>query len=236
MKKHSKRYRAAAEKIEAEKQYALGDAIGLLKQIASAKSDETVTFAFRLGVDARKENEQVRGSVVLPNGTGKTVRILAFAKGEKANEAKAAGADIIADDETVKKIQEGWLEFDAVVADPTAMAQVGKLGKILGPRGLMPSPKTGTVTANLKEAIDRLRAGQVSFRTDRDNNVHVTFGKASFAQEKLLQNAEAVARGVIAAKPRDIGGRVQYLRSVSVAPAHGPSIKIDPAALWDALV
>ncbi|MBI4177892.1 50S ribosomal protein L1 [bacterium] len=233
MKKRSKRYRAAAQIIEAGRRYGLRDAAGLVKKMATAKFDESVTLAFRLGVDPTKAEEQVRGSVVLPGGTGKKMRILVFAKGEKIGEAREAGADLIADDDLYKKIQEGFLEFDAVVATPDEMAKVGKIGKILGPRGLMPSPKTGTVTADLKGAIQKLRAGQVSYRNDKEGNVHVFVGKASFGEAALLGNAETVVRSLIVAKPRDIGGRAEYFLSASIAPCMGPAVPLDPARLWD---
>ena len=236
MKKHSKRYRAAAQLLEADRRYRLREAVWMVKKMCTAKFDETVTMALRLGVDPTKAEEQVRGSVVLPGGTGKKLRILVFAKGEKISEARAAGADIIADDEIIKKIQEGFLEFDAVVSTPDEMAKVGKLGKILGPRGLMPSPKTGTVTADLKSAIQKLRAGQVSYRNDKEGNVHLFVGKASFPEDALYQNAETLVKSIITSKPKTLGGRGEFFLSASIAPCMGPSIALDPVALWDDLV
>lgn len=233
MKKRSKRYRAAAQLLDAGRRYALREAVGLLKQISTAKFDESVTMVFRLGVDPTKAEEQVRGSVVLPGGTGKKMRILVFAKGEKIAEAREAGADMIVDDELYKKIQDGFLEFDAIVSTPDEMARVGKIGKILGPRGLMPSPKTGTVTADLKTAIQKLRAGQVSYRNDKEGNVHIFVGKASFSADVLFKNAESLVKSIIAAKPKDIGGRAEFFHSASVAPCMGPAIPLDPVKLWD---
>ncbi len=233
MKRRSKRYREASKLIESTRRYRLRDAVSIAKKGATAKFDETITMALRLGVDPTKAEEQVRGSVVLPGGTGKKIRILVFAKGEKISDAKAAGADLIADDDLIKKIQEGILEFDAVISTPDEMAKVGKLGKILGPRGLMPSPKTGTVTADLKTAIQNLRAGQVSYRNDKEGNIHLFVGKASFDEPALLRNAEALVKSIIVAKPRAIGGRGEYLLSASVAPCMGPAVPLDPVALWD---
>lgn len=233
MKRRSKRYKTAAGILEAGRRHRLREAISLAKKMSTAKFDETVTMAVRLGVDPTKAEEQVRGNVVLPGGTGKKLRILVFAKGEKITEAKTAGADLIADDDLVKKIQEGFLEFDAVIATPDEMAKVGKLGKILGPRGLMPSPKTGTVTADIKTAIMKLRAGQVSYRNDKEGNIHLFVGKASFPEDSLFSNAEALVRSLIAAKPRTIAGRGEFFRSASVAPCMGPAVALDPVALWD---
>ncbi|OGH56094.1 MAG: 50S ribosomal protein L1 [Candidatus Lindowbacteria bacterium RIFCSPLOWO2_12_FULL_62_27] len=233
MKRRSKRYRSAAQLLEAARRYRLREAVGMVKKMATAKFDETVTMALRLGIDPTKAEEQVRGSVVLPGGTGKKIRILVFAKGEKISEARAAGADLIADDELFKKIQEGFLEFDAVISTPDEMAKVGKLGKILGPRGLMPSPKTGTVTADLKGAVDKLRAGQVSYRNDKEGNVHMFVGKASFSDDALFRNAETLVRTIIASKPRVLGGRGEFFRAASIAPCMGPAVALDPVALWD---
>lgn len=233
MAKRSKRYRAAVAVLEADRRYRLRDAAPVVKKMATAKFDETVTMAVRLGVDPTRAEEQVRGSVILPGGTGKKIRILVFAKGEKISDAKAAGADLIADDELVKKIQEGFLEFDAVIATPDEMAKVGKLGKILGPRGLMPSPKTGTVTNDLKTAIQNLRAGQVAYRNDKEGNIHMFVGKASFSADALLDNATALIKSLVVAKPKTIGGRGEYFRSASLAPCMGPAVPLDPVALWD---
>lgn len=233
MSKRSKRYKAAAQLLQADRRYRLREAMPILKKMATAKFDETVTMAVRLGVDPTLAEEQVRGSVILPGGTGKKIRILVFAKGEKIGEAKEAGADLIADDELMKKIQEGFLEFDAVVATPDEMAKVGKLGKILGPRGLMPSPKTGTVTADLKGAIQNLRAGQISYRNDKEANIHVFVGKASFTEQALLQNAETIVKNLIVGKPKTVAGRGEYFLSASLAPCMGPAVPLDPVLLWD---
>lgn len=231
--KRSKRYRTASALLEAERRYRLREASGLVKKLATAKFDETVTMALRLGIDPTKAEEQVRGSIVLPAGTGKKIRILVFAKGEKIAEAREAGADIIADDELFKKIQEGFLEFDAVIATPDEMAKVGKLGKIFGPRGLMPSPKTGTVTADLKGAIQKLRAGQVSYRNDKEGNIHLFVGKASFSEDGIFENASTLVKNLIQAKPKQLGGRGEFFLSASIAPCMGPAITLDPVALWD---
>lgn len=236
MKKHSKRYRAAAQLLEANRRYHLREAVSVVKKISTAKFDETLTMALRLGIDPTKAEEQVRGSVVLPGGTGKKIRILVFAKGEKISEARAAGADLIADDELVKKIQDGFLDFDAVISTPDEMAKVGKLGKIFGPRGLMPSPKTGTVTADLKGAVQKLRAGQVSFRNDKEGNMHLFVGKASFSEDAIFQNAEALVKTIIGSKPKALGGRGEFFLSASIAPCMGPAIALDPVALWDDFV
>lgn len=233
MKKRSKRYRAASQLLEADRRYRLREAVPMIKKMSTAKFDETVTMVLRLGVDPTKAEEQVRGSVVLPGGTGKKIRILVFAKGEKITEAREAGADLISDDDLIKKIQEGFLEFDAVISTPDEMAKVGKLGKILGPRGLMPSPKTGTVTADLKTAVQKLRAGQVSYRNDKEGNVHLFVGKASFTEDALFQNAESLVRNIIGSKPKSIGGRGEFFLSASLAPCMGPSVALDPVSLWD---
>jgi len=197
----------------------------LAKEISFANFDESVDAAIKLGVDPRHADQMVRGSVTLPHGTGRQVRVLVFAKGEKAKEAQEAGADYVGDDDLVKKIQEGWLEFDKVVATPDMMGAVGKLGKILGPRGLMPNPKVGTVTTNVKEVVKNLKAGMIEFRVDKAGIIHAPFGKKSFDVEKLEENFKALLETLIKAKPASAKG--QYVRGIAVSTTMGPGIKVD---------
>ena len=229
MAQHSKRFRTAAEPIDREQRYALGDAIGLAIGGQRAKFDETVEIAIRLNVDPRQADQNVRGTVVLPNGIGKAQRVLVFAKGEKAKEAEAAGADFVGAEELVKKIQEeNWLDFDKVVATPDMMAQVGRIGKILGPRGLMPNPKVGTVTMDVSKTIKEIKAGKVEFRVEKAGIVHAPLGKASFGTEKLVENAHALLSAVLRAKPAAAKGN--YVRSVAVSTTMGPGVKVEPSA------
>jgi large subunit ribosomal protein L1 len=222
-----KRYTDLAKKVDRDNNYALDEAVKLLKEIANAKFDETVEMHFRLGIDPRHSDQQVRSTVMLPHGLGRTVRVLVFAEGEEARAAEEAGADIIADDEVLNKIQnEGWLEFDAALATPTMMRKVGRVARVLGPRGLMPNPKAGTVVEpqDLGRAVDELKAGRVEFRNDRTGNLHVPIGKASFEYQNLLENAQAVLDAVHAQKPAGVKGI--YIRRMVLTPTMGPGIRI----------
>jgi large subunit ribosomal protein L1 len=223
--KEGKKQRAAKTKVEAQKLYPLEQAVTLACEVKHATFDESLEVAMRLGVDPKHADQMVRGSVVLPHGTGRTVRVLALTKGEKEAEARAAGADYVGSDEYVQKIQEGWLEFDALVATPDVMGLVGRLGKILGPRGLMPSPKTGSVTMDIGKAVADLKAGKVEYRVDRAGNVHCAVGKWSFGVEKLVTNARMFIDAVIRAKPTAAKG--QYVKRVAVSTTMGPGIKVD---------
>jgi len=224
MAKHGKKYRAAAEKIE-ERPYALQEAFSLLKEIAFAKFDETVELSMLLGVDPKHADQMVRGTTVLPHGTGQTKRVLVIASGEKVKEAEDAGADFIGGEDVVEKIQGGWTDFEAVIATPDMMRSVGKLGKVLGPRGLMPNPKTGTVTFDVAKAISEIKAGKVEFRVDKTAIIHVPVGKVSFSTEQLSDNAAALMGAVRKAKPAAAKGR--YVRSVYVSSTMSPSIQLD---------
>jgi large subunit ribosomal protein L1 len=211
-------------------QYDTTDAIDLVQKVAFAKFDETVEAHVRLGVDSRHADQQVRGAVVLPHGTGKTRRILVFAKGDKAREAEEAGADFVGAEELVPKIQnENWFEYDVIIATPDMMGVVGRLGRILGPKGLMPNPKSGTVTMDIKKAVDDIKAGKVEYRLDKTNIIHVPLGKVSFGTQKLEENFDTLMSAIIKAKPSAAKG--QYLRSVSISPSMGPGIKINPAKI-----
>ena len=226
--KTGKRYSEAAKLIEKTKTYDLEEAVALVKKTASAKFDETIEAHFRLGVDGRHADQQVRGAVVLPHGTGKTVKVLVFAKGNKVDEALAAGADYAGGDELVPKIQnEGWLDFDVVVATPDMMGVVGRLGRVLGPKGLMPNPKAGTVTMDVTKAINDIKAGKIEYRLDKSNIIHVPIGKASFTEEQLQQNFDALMDAIVKAKPSTLKG--QYLRSITLAPTMGPGVKVSVA-------
>ena len=224
MAKAGKKYQEACKLIEAGKFYTPAEAMDLVKKTATAKFDETIELHVRLGVDPKYPDQQVRGAIVLPNGTGKSKRVLVFAKGEKVKEAEAAGADFVGSDEIVQKIQGGWLDFDVAVATPDMMGTVGRLGKILGPRGLMPNPKLGTVTMDLQKAISEVQAGKVEYRTDKAGNVHVSIGKASFDAEKLQQNFQALIDTLIRVKPAAAKG--QYIRSITVASTMGPGVPV----------
>lgn len=225
MAKVGKKYKMALEKVDRLKYYDLKEALQLAKEIAFANFDESVDAAIKLGVDPRHADQMVRGSVTLPHGTGKQVKVLVFAKGEKAKEAQEAGADYVGDDDLVKKIQDGWLDFDKVVATPDMMGAVGKLGKILGPRGLMPNPKVGTVTTNIKEVVKNLKAGMIEFRVDKAGIIHAPVGKKSFDVEKLEENFKALLETLIKAKPASAKG--QYVRGIAISTTMGPGIKVD---------
>ena len=232
MPKHGKKYTDAAKKIDFTAQYEIKDALELVKQNASAKFDETVEVAFRLGVDPRHADQQIRGAVVLPHGTGKKVRILVFAKDAKAEEAKAAGADFVGGEELIPKIQnENWFEFDVVVATPDMMGVVGRLGRVLGPKGLMPNPKSGTVTFDVAKAIADIKAGKVEYRVDKTAIVHCPIGKKSFGAEKLQDNFKTLMDALVKAKPAAAKG--QYIKSVSVSSTMGPGAKINPTKVLD---
>ena len=224
MAKAGKKYQEACKLIEAGKFYTAAEAMDLVKKTATAKFDETIELHVRLGVDPKYPDQQVRGAIVLPNGTGKSKRVLVFAKGEKVKEAEAAGADFVGSEEIVQKIQGGWLDFDVAVATPDMMGTVGRLGKVLGPRGLMPNPKLGTVTMDLQKAISEVKAGKVEYRTDKAGNVHVSIGKASFDVEKLQQNFQALIDTLIRVKPAAAKG--QYIRSITVSSTMGPGVPI----------
>ncbi len=225
MAKHGKNYLEAASKVDREKLYDPSDALNLVKEISTAKFDETVEAAFRLGIDTKRADQQVRGAVVLPHGTGKVKRVLVFAKGEKAKEAEQAGADIVGDEETINKISQGWLDFDVVVATPDMMGQVGRLGRILGPKGLMPNPKTGTVTFEVAKAIQDIKAGKIEYRADKAGNVHAAIGKVSFDTEKLAENLQVLAEALIKAKPAAAKGT--YMKSCNVSSTMGPSVPVN---------
>lgn len=226
--KHGKKYKEAAKLVDRAAQYDPSEAIALVKKNATAKFDETVELHIRTGCDGRHAEQQIRGAVVLPNGTGKTVKVLVFAKGDKVAEAEAAGADFVGGDELIPKIQnEGWLGFDVVVATPDMMGVVGRLGKVLGPKGLMPNPKAGTVTMDVTKAINDIKAGKIEYRLDKTNIIHVPVGKASFEEEKLQENFNALMDAIQKAKPSAVKG--QYLRSITLASTMGPGVKINPS-------
>jgi large subunit ribosomal protein L1 len=222
-----KKYRAALEKFDRQHLYSPAEAVALVKELAPAKFDETVELAVRLGVDPRKADQIVRGTLSLPAGTGRTARVIAFAQGDAANEAREAGADEVGADDLVARIEGGFLDFDVAIATPDMMGQVGKLGRVLGPRGLMPNPKTGTVTTDVGKAVTEFKGGRVEYRTDKVGNVHVRVGKTSFTEQQLLQNAHAVIEELMRAKPAASKGR--YLRGVTLSSTMGPGVRIDPA-------
>jgi large subunit ribosomal protein L1 len=228
--KKGKRYLEAAKLIDRTATYEATEAVSLVKKCASAKFDETIEAHIRLGVDGRHADQQVRGAVVLPHGTGKTVRVLVFAKGEKVDEALAAGADFVGGEELIPRIQkEGWLDFDVVVATPDMMGIVGRLGRILGPKGLMPNPKAGTVTMDVTKAINDIKAGKIEYRLDKTNIIHVPLGKASFSEEQLADNFQTLIDAIVKAKPAAAKG--QYLRSVVISSTMGPGVKLNVAKL-----
>ena len=229
--KRSKAYRAAVEKVNLDQLYSPEEALSLVAAGASAKFDETVDVAIRLGVDPKKADQMVRGTVNLPNGTGKTARVLVFATGEKAEAAREAGADEVGDDDLIAKVQGGYLDFDSVVATPDMMGKVGRLGRVLGPRGLMPNPKTGTVTMDVAKAVSDIKAGKIEFRTDRYANLHFLIGKVSFGSEKLTENYFAALDEILRLKPSAAKGR--YLRKITVSSTMGPGVQIDTAAARD---
>src|SRR6476620_7131187 len=231
MKKHGKKYKAARAQVAADRSYTIEDAVPLVQKVKYAKFDETVEVAMRLGVDPKHADQMVRGTVVLPHGLGKSKRVLAIAGAEKQKEAQDAGADIVGGEEMVEKIQGGFMDFDAVVATPDMMRAVGRLGKVLGPRGLMPNPKTGTVTPNVAQAIREIKAGKVEFRVDKTGIIHAPLGKTSFPSQSLIDNAHALVDSVVKAKPAAAKGK--YLRSVTVSSTMGPGVTIDTAHIDD---
>ena len=228
MAKKSKKMQEALKKVDATKAYSVEEAVALAKDTNIAKFDATVEVAYKLNVDPKKADQQIRGAVVLPNGTGKTQTVLVFAKGEKAKEAEAAGADFVGDDDMVAKIQGGWFDFDVVVATPDMMATVGKLGRVLGPKGLMPNPKTGTVTMDVTKAVEEVKAGKVTYRVDKAGNIHVPIGKVSFDNEKLVENFNTINDVLLKAKPSTAKG--QYIKNSSVTTTFGPGIHVDQAS------
>ena len=226
-----KKFVAAAAQVDALKAYKAKDALELLKKVSFEKFDASVEFAIRLNVDPRKAEQNLRGALVLPNGTGKTQTVCVFAKGEKAKEALAAGADFVGDDELVDKVLKGWMDFDVVVATPDMMSKVGKLGRTLGPRGLMPNPKTGTVTMDVTKAINEIKAGKVEYRVDKVGNIHVTIGKVSFTAEALLENLTAIYDTLAKLRPATVKG--VYIQNLSIASTMGPGIKVDTDTILD---
>lgn len=227
MAKRSKAYKAAVAKIEEGKFYTPAEAIALAKETSSTKTDATVEVALRLGVDPRKADQMVRGTVNLPNGTGKTARVVVIAEGDKAAEAEAAGADFVGSDELIAKIAGGWVDFDAAVATPNLMGKVGRLGKVLGPRNLMPNPKTGTVTMDVAKAVADIKGGKIDFRVDRNSNLHFIIGKASFSEAQLVENFEAALEEINRLKPSSSKGR--YISKATVATTFGPGVPVDPS-------
>ena len=229
MAKRGKKYTEAVKLIERSKAYSVTEAVELVKKTSTTKFDATVEVAFRLGVDPKKADQQIRGAVVLPNGTGKTQKVLVFAKGEKAKEAEAAGADYVGDTEYINKISGGWFEFDVIVATPDMMGEVGKLGRTLGPKGLMPNPKTGTVTFDVAKAVGEIKAGKVEYRVDKAGNVHVPIGKVSFEDEKLVENFNTIFDTMVKVKPAAAKGT--YMKNVAITSTMGPSVKIDASTV-----
>ncbi|MBM7655981.1 50S ribosomal protein L1 [Neobacillus cucumis] len=229
MAKKGKKYLEAAKLVDRLKAYPIAEAIDLAKKTNFTKFDATLEVAFRLGVDPKKADQQIRGAVVLPNGTGKTQRVLVFAKGEKVKEAEAAGADYVGDSEYINKIQQGWFDFDVIVATPDMMGEVGKLGRVLGPKGLMPNPKTGTVTFDVTRAINEIKAGKVEYRVDKSGNIHVPIGKSSFENEKLVENFNTIFDTMQKVKPAAAKGT--YMKNVTVSSTMGPGVKVDPSTV-----
>ena len=228
--KKGKRYVESAKLVDRTNLYDVEEAVSIIKKTANAKFDETIEAHIKLGVDGRHADQQVRGAVVLPHGTGKKVRVLVFAKGDKVEEAQAAGADYVGGQELVPKIQnEGWLDFDVVVATPDMMGVVGRLGRVLGPKGLMPNPKAGTVTMDVTKAVNDIKAGKIEYRLDKSNIIHVPIGKASFTEEQLSDNFQTLMGAITKARPSTLKG--QYLKSVTIAPTMGPGVKLNPIKL-----
>ncbi|WP_100012633.1 50S ribosomal protein L1 [Lentibacillus sediminis] len=225
MAKRGKKHQEAVKLVDRSKQYEVSEAVALAKEAAKANFDETVEAAFRLGVDPKKADQQIRGAHVLPHGTGKTQRVLVFAKGDKAKEAEAAGADYVGESDYIDQINKGWFEFDVVVATPDMMAEVGKLGRVLGPKGLMPNPKTGTVTFEVEKAVQDIKAGKVEYRVDKSANIHVPIGKLSFDNDKLIENFNSITDQLVKVKPQSSKG--VYLKNVSIASTMGPGIRVD---------
>ncbi len=231
MKKRSKRYREALALYDPQRLYHPREAMEIIKRMPGSRFDDTVEVAFRLGVDPRRADQMIRGTVSLPHGTGKEVRVAVVAQGDKAREAEAAGADFVGGADLLEKIQGGWFDFDAMVATPDMMSQVGKMGKLLGPRGLMPNPKTGTVTFEVDKAVRDIKAGKVEYRVDRQGNVHLVLGKKSFDLEKLLENYAAVLEEIIRAKPAAAKGK--YIKAITFSTSMGPGVKVDPSVVRD---
>lgn len=229
MAKRGKKFTEAAKLVDRTQVYGYKEAIELAKKTSTVNFDATVEVAFRLGIDTRKNDQQIRGAVVLPNGTGKTQRVLVFAKGEKVKEAEAAGADFVGDAEYITKIQQGWFDFDVIVATPDMMGEVGKIGRVLGPKGLMPNPKTGTVTFDVAKAVAEIKAGKVEYRADKAGIIHAPIGKASFDNAKLEENFQTVFETILKAKPAAAKGT--YMKSVNVTTTMGPAVKIDPSTV-----
>ncbi|MFQ5849776.1 MAG: 50S ribosomal protein L1 [Candidatus Binatia bacterium] len=229
MKGRGKSYQSSLSKVDRSQRYTIEEGLRLVRETARARFDETVELAVRLGVDPRQADQNVRGTVVLPHGMGKMIRVLAFAKGEKVKDAQEAGADFVGGEELIKKISDGWIGFDSAVATPDMMGAVGRIGKILGPRGLMPNPKTGTVTFEVGRAVREIKAGKLEFRVDKAGIVHLPIGKVSFSQEKLLENARAVLAALVRAKPASAKGN--YIRGIALSGTMGPGIKVDPSQL-----
>ncbi len=223
--KRGKKYEEATKLIDRDQVYSAEEAIELVKKASTAKFDETVEIAVRLGVDPKKADQQIRGAVVLPNGTGKTQRVLVFAKGDKAKEAEAAGADYVGDEDYINKINQGWFDFDVIVATPDMMGQVGKLGRVLGPKGLMPNPKTGTVTFDVEKAVNEIKAGKVEYRVDKAGNIHCPIGKVSFETNKLVENLSTIVDTLMKVKPAAAKGT--YMKNVAVASTMGPGVKVN---------
>ena len=234
MGQRSKAYRQAAEKIDQERLYTPLEAAGLAKDTSSARMDATVEVAMRLGVDPRKADQMVRGTVNLPHGTGKTARVIVFATGDKAAEAEAAGADVVGTEDLIERIQGGWLDFDAAIATPDQMAKVGRIARILGPRGLMPNPKTGTVTPDVTKAVQDIKGGKINFRVDKQANLHLVIGKSSFDTDKLVENYGAALDEILRAKPSAAKGR--YVKKITVSTTMGPGIPVDPNRTRNLLV
>ncbi|MFZ1947819.1 MAG: 50S ribosomal protein L1 [bacterium] len=226
--KPGKHYTAAAEKVDRSKEYPLADAVKLVKDGAYAKFDESVDFAARLGIDPKKSDQQIRGTLVLPHGTGRSVKVMVITRGDKEKEAQEAGAEFVGSAELIEKIKEGWTDFDVAIATPDMMSEVGKLGKILGPRGLMPNPKSGTVTFDVAKAVREAKAGKVEYRVDKAGNVHLAIGKVSFPYEHLLENARTVLGEIMRTKPATAKG--QYIKSLTLSSTMGPGVKVDYAA------
>jgi len=227
--KHSKRFKEIRKKVDRTKTYSLEDAVNIVKEAATAKFDETVDLAFKLGVDPRHADQMVRGTVSLPHGTGKAVRVVVFAKGEKAREAEEAGADVVGAEDLAEKVQKGWFEFDVAIASPDMMGVVGKLGRVLGPKGLMPSPKAGTVTMNVSDAVKEFKAGKVEYRVDKAANIHLGIGKTSFEADQIRDNAAAVLESILRARPSAAKGT--YLQKVAMSSTMGPGLRLDPVVL-----
>ncbi|MCG1009569.1 50S ribosomal protein L1 [Salinicoccus sp. ID82-1] len=226
MAKRSKKYQAALEKFDQNASYSIEEAVKLAKETSTVNFDASVEVAFRLGIDTRKNDQQIRGAIVLPHGTGKSQRVLVFAKGDKAKEAEAAGADYVGDQDYIQKINGGWFDFDVIVATPDMMGEVGKLGRVLGPKGLMPNPKTGTVTMDVTKAVEEIKAGKVEYRAEKSGIVHAAIGKVSFDEAKLADNFRALSDALSKAKPASAKG--VYFKSVAVTSTMGPGVKVDP--------